>query len=371
MDDATKENEPEVDERTRKKRASAEASRRVKQETLGREEFLRQKAEAARELRKRQKLAKGGGAAAAEVAAAAQHAATAAAPPPQMVDIAGQLTKLAELWSGGALTDAEFAAAKARVLAVPPAATTVPPAADPSPIHPPPPPVVPQPPPPPLPPSPPPPQPPPMTTAMPAEVSWQQQQAATAAAASSSDDDDGDEPAADAAAATDAAHASNATFPASNTPPATNAVYAATLLTLPGVMSVADMNALSDSLGVSAARALSVSDTLKLHGVLEAPADSAELMRALRRLAMAPLTCGLSASTRIDEAVAVVQADESASEDARELSARILNVWRRQLEEERRQHELAHRPGPNPRSGPGREACRACQGAHRRHTCCD
>ena len=50
----------------------------------------------------------------------------------------------------------------------------------------------------------------------------------------------------------------------------------------------------------------------------------------------------------------MVQADESADADARELSARILNVWRRQLEEERRQHELAHRPGPNPRSGPGR-----------------
>ena len=39
-------------------------------------------------------------------------------------------------------------------------------------------------------------------------------------------------------------------------------------------ISAAEMNILSDSLGVSAARALSVSDTLKLHGVLEAPADS-------------------------------------------------------------------------------------------------
>ena len=131
------------------------------------------------------------------------------------------------------------------------------------------------------------------------------------------------------------------------------------------------MNTLSDSLGVSAARTLSVSDTLKLHGVLEAPADSTQLMCALRRLAMAPLTRGLSASTRIDEAVSAVQADESARADARELSARIVNVWRMQLEEERRQHELAHRPGPNPRSGPGRETCRACQGAHRRHTCFD
>ena len=110
------------------------------------------------------------------------------------------------------------------------------------------------------------------------------------------------------------------------------------------------MNTLSDNLGVSAVRTLSVSDTLKLHGVLEAPADSTQL----RRLAMAPLTRGLSASTRIDEAVAAVQADESARADARELSARIVNVWRMQLEEERRQHELAHRPGPNPRSGPGR-----------------
>ena len=73
------------------------------------------------------------------------------------------------------------------------------------------------------------------------------------------------------------------------------------------------MNALSDSLGVSAARTLNVSDTLTLGGVLEAPANSNQLMRALRRLAMAPITCGLSASTRIDEAVAMVQADESAS----------------------------------------------------------
>ena len=81
------------------------------------------------------------------------------------------------------------------------------------------------------------------------------------------------------------------------------------------------MNTLSDNLGVSAVRTLSVSDTLKLHGVLEAPADSTQL----RRLAMAPLTRGLSASTRIDEAVAAVQADESARADARELSARIVN----------------------------------------------
>ena len=103
---------------------------------------------------------------------------------------------------------------------------------------------------------------------------------------------------------------------ASNAPPSNETRPAATLLTLPGVMSVAEMNALSDTLGVSAARTLGVSDTETLRGVLEAPADGAQLMRALRRLAMAPLTVGLSASTGIDEAVTAVHADESASADA-------------------------------------------------------
>ena len=145
-----------------------------------------------------------------------------------------------------------------------------------------------------------------------------------AAALSSDDDDDDDVSALHAAPASIAAPASDA--PARAPASASNEMRpAATLLTLPGVISAAEMNTLSDSLGVSAARTLSVSDTLKLHGVLEAPADSTQLMCALRRLAMAPLTRGLSASTRIDEAVAAVQADESARADARELSARIVN----------------------------------------------
>ena len=182
MDDATKENEPEVDERTRKKRASAECSRQAKREALGEEEFLRQKREAARELRKRQKAA--AAAAEAATAAAAQHAAAAAppAPPPPTFDLAGQLAKLAELWAQGALSDAEFGAAKAMVLTAPPAASAMPSAATPSPPPPQQPPVVSQPPPPP--PQPRQPQPQPPTAAEPqVEVSWQQLQAAAAEAA--------------------------------------------------------------------------------------------------------------------------------------------------------------------------------------------
>ena len=97
-----KENDKEVDAR---KRAAASVSRSEKRQRMGEQAYLQEKRSKQQELKRRQK---------AERATAAAGALSQPAPP--SVDIAGQLSKLAELWSRGALDDAEFKLAKAQVL---------------------------------------------------------------------------------------------------------------------------------------------------------------------------------------------------------------------------------------------------------------
>lgn len=122
MDD--KENGPELDARTLQKRAAAAASRSEKRERMGEEAFLLEK----RGWRKR-KADRQTAAAAADAAAQSQQQ-----PMPPPAGIAGQLSRLAELWTQGLLDDEEFKAAKALALRTAPGVTADgPPAAPPPP----------------------------------------------------------------------------------------------------------------------------------------------------------------------------------------------------------------------------------------------
>ena len=122
---------PVVSERVRKRRKAAEEARRLKILNLGRERYLEEKrvAEADRKRRRKEKAAAAAAAAAAaeaDVENAQPQTAAPAAAPPWSVDIAGQLSKLAELKAQGVLTDDMFNAAVARVVAMPPAAPAAP-----------------------------------------------------------------------------------------------------------------------------------------------------------------------------------------------------------------------------------------------------
>ena len=133
------------------------------------------------------------------------------------------------------------------------------------------------------------------------------------------------------------------------------------------------ITALSDALGVSAAPNLGGSDMRKLCQVINEPSSTEHLSCALRRLLTTKLTPELSRATGVDEAMVRLVDHESA--EVRELSVRIMSAWSAQLEAERQRRELeaegqrlASRPGPKPK-GTGALGCRACQGAHRAHTC--
>ena len=123
---------------------------------------------------------------------------------------------------------------------------------------------------------------------------------------------------------------------------------------------------LSDALGVSSARNIGAADMLKLRHLLDEPHNTELVARVLRRLSVAQLSPELSRSTGIDEAVAGLEVHEE--NGVRQLSVHIAAAWRVQAADELRRREMARRPGPKP-SGTGAHGCRACQGAHRAHTC--
>ena len=122
---------------------------------------------------------------------------------------------------------------------------------------------------------------------------------------------------------------------------------------------------------------------LKLRAMLEHPDDQAHALRVLRRLSTAPITGQLESTTGICALVRELSTDETVqaameagSEEAAEaatVATRIVSAWEAQLEEERRQQE-AHRQRNTRPAAAQREKrkdpnCRACQGAHRAHTC--
>ena len=351
-------------ERKRKNRAAAETSRQAKVEALGRKEYLRIKAEAAATLRQRRRLETQAAAAAAAAAAptaptaeaapveaAAPTAAAnpvAAAPQPRSPpDIPGQLIELAQLRSQGVLDDAEFAIAKARVLGAPPPAAP-PPTIGPRP-----------------------------------------------SAGPDDDDDDsaGDDgvppapqpaepPPAPAEPPLPAAAASPARPRAA--PSAAPSPRQATIGSLAGVSAAAEQLALSDSLDVSSALYLGATDMLKLKAVLESSDDRDHGARALRRLAMVPMTAKLARTTGIAAYMAKLQFELEQSEldvpgvceelrSTIESVARIRRTWDTQISEERAAEDrrlareaAAKAPKP-PR--PKDPECLACQGRHRAHTC--
>jgi len=125
--------------------------------------------------------------------------------------------------------------------------------------------------------------------------------------------------------------------------------------------------ALSDELGVSSARNLGAADMLKLRQMIDEASNTELLARVLRRLSVARLSPELSRSTGIDEAVAGLEPPQE-DNGVRELCEQVAGAWRVQVAEELRRRELASRRGPKPR-GTGAHSCKACQGAHRAHTC--
>ena len=96
---------------------------------------------------------------------------------------------------------------------------------------------------------------------------------------------------------------------------------------------------------------------------------------------MMPMTLVLDRNTSMVEFVselqatetlqAAVQAGDVEAASLAQLCARIASMWRAQLEEERRQRQPPPqpdgKPGPKPRFKDPK--CRACNGAHRAHTC--
>lgn len=123
----------------------------------------------------------------------------------------------------------------------------------------------------------------------------------------------------------------------------------ATLSQLSGVASAAEQRDLSDSLGVSSALYLGVSDTLRLRSMLEQPSDQAHALLVLRRLSTAPITLRLEETTGIAAFMAELQTDETVQAaalagvdealQASDLISRIVSVWEAQLETERKQRD--------------------------------
>ena len=121
--------EQPVSQRALAKRTAAATSRQNKIQEIGREKYLQEKRDAEADRQKRLKIAKAVSAAAAATAAA-REAADAARPvqpqQPPVFDIAGQIAQLGELKARGVINEAQFAAAMAKVLAMPPTAAAVP-----------------------------------------------------------------------------------------------------------------------------------------------------------------------------------------------------------------------------------------------------
>ena len=350
-------------------------------------------------------------AAAAQAAAAARPPQSSQQPLPPVVDVAGQLAKLAELKEQGILDDSMFEAAVAKVLAAspapqPPQSQSQSPPQPPSPPRtqsPPPPPTVavppatgsidllavanksdsseplsddddddepappappaPAPPPPALPPKAPPPTAPPPTVPPPAALP----QAAPPSGGLSEAQRMRMEANRQAAVARQKQKAPPppAPLPPAPPPPAAPTPTAPRLPALPSA--AAGIVEISDALGVSSAPNLGMRDLLTLRQTIDESSSAEHLACVLRRLEMtlSPMTPELS-RTGIVEAVASLTEHEDAC--VRDSSARITHSWSTQLAAERRRRELASRPGPKPK-GTGALGCRACQGAHRAHTC--
>jgi hypothetical protein len=128
---------------------------------------------------------------------------------------------------------------------------------------------------------------------------------------------------------------------------------------------------------------LGANDMLKLRAMLEQPDDEVHALRVLRRLSMVPITAQLESVTGIgafmrelstDETVqAAAEAGSEAAAQAATLTTRVVSLWERQLEEERQQRDAQRlrsaRPAPEKREKKKDPNCKACNGAHRAHTC--
>ena len=144
---------------------------------------------------------------------------------------------------------------------------------------------------------------------------------------------------------------------------------------------VHDITALSDALGVSSSPYLGANDVRKLMKIIDDATDYTQAEPALHRLSMARVTIALDRATSILASVSLYREDEALqvavhaghveAASVVQLCTRIVATWRAQLEEERRQRQPppqpAGKPGPKPRFRDPK--CRACNGAHRAHTC--
>ena len=190
-----------------------------------------------------------------------------------------------------------------------------------------------------------------------------------------------------AATSTAAATPAPAAPPVAAPLPATPSSDQATVDQLSSVASAAEQRALSDSLGVSSALYLGVSDMLKLQAMLEQPDNLAHAQRVLRRLSMVPMTSKLDETTgfvafmaELSDQEMVQAAVQAGAEDALRataLIARIVSTWEAQLQEEQKQRDdaaLKTRQRQDASAAPRQQRqkdpnCLACQGRHRPHTC--
>ena len=111
---------------------------------------------------------------------------------------------------------------------------------------------------------------------------------------------------------------------------------------------------------------------IKLSEVLEDlihndPTQTEQIMCVLNRLSVCVLTPALSRSTRIAEVVATL-AQHHQADEVQTASTQLAHTWNEQVRTEIERQKLASKRGPKPR-GTGAADCRACQGAHRPHTC--
>ena len=329
-------------ERKIKNREAAAKSKENKRKAMGEAAFLQEKRDAAMRLRKRQKerAEAEAAAAAAATAAAAQQAAEQQAPQPQPLDLVAQLKGLADLHAAGALELWEFQAAKAQLLGT----AAAPPVAEP--------------------------------TAEPTLDSYSSDEDVTLyelvqeARARAQHPAPG-APAQPAAAPPPSLAAGDegaGTPPRAPHPPSRSPPPPAPPAPSPPMPTLADgVVLISDALGVSSARNLLASDMLKLREAIDDPRSTDYLLCALRRLSFCELTPELSRLTGLDGAVRGLAGH--ADPQVRDVSARLVCTWTLQLAGAQEAQRQLNRHGPKPK-GTGAATCRACQGAHRRHTCC-
>ena len=98
------------------------------------------------------------------------------------------------------------------------------------------------------------------------------------------------------------------------------------------------------------------------------PAGTEQIMCVLHRLSFCVLSPELNRSSGIGGILVRLAEEHHQADEVYAFSTRLTHTWNEQVRVEIERRKLASKRGPKPR-GTGVADCRACQGAHRPHTC--